>query len=214
MPDRRQFFESLGGLFLPTVLRSPPGLGWSNLPVVPDADPGELITHTRRVLTAAEAHGIPLSAGSLRAVEALPAAEVTEALQRVLDRWCLVDIHVNPEMRVKVARGPAGPHLVRGDWRAFLVKVRNEAGTTAALRASRAHAGETADRWLEASMMDDPPLAATLSGLELEYRILRLYSHEAGWREASLTFDVGQGTQDLGFRNELPILFDCRRLTH
>jgi hypothetical protein len=25
--------------------------------------------------------------------------------------------------------------------------------------------------------------------------------------EASLAFDVGQGTQDLGFRNEVPILF-------
>jgi hypothetical protein len=45
--------------------------------------------------------------------------------------------------------------------------------------------------------------------LELEYRIARLYSHAAGRREASLAFDVGQGTQDLGFRNELPILFEC-----
>jgi hypothetical protein len=178
--------------------------------VKPDVDPRELIAQALRVLAAAEGVGIPLSPGSVRAVEALPPATVTEALQRMLDRWCLVDVHINPEMRVKVARGPARPLLVRRDWRAFLVKVRNEAGTTAALRAGRAHASETADRWMEVSMVDDPPLAATLSGLALEYRILRLYSHVTGRREASLTFDVGQGTQDLGFRNELPILFDCR----
>ena len=29
--------------------------------------------------------------------------------------------------------------------------------------------------------------------------------------EAKLMFDVGQGTQDLGFRNSVPILFDCQK---
>jgi hypothetical protein len=38
---------------------------------------------------------------------------------------------------------------------------------------------------------------------------VQLYSRDAGKREATLTFDVGQGTQDLGFRSELPVLFDC-----
>ena len=32
--------------------------------------------------------------------------------------------------------------------------------------------------------------------------------HTSG--EAKLVFDVGQGTQDLGFRNELNVLFDCQ----
>ena len=36
-----------------------------------------------------------------------------------------------------------------------------------------------------------------------------LYSRDAGKREAKLAFDVGQGTQDLGFRNEVAILFEC-----
>ena len=43
-----------------------------------------------------------------------------------------------------------------------------------------------------------------LSGLVLEYRIVQLYSRDPGQREATLTFDVGQGTQDLGYRNEVP----------
>ena len=41
----------------------------------------------------------------------------------------------------------------------------------------------------------------------MEYRILQLYSRDAGRREATLVFNVGQGTQDLGFRSEVPILF-------
>ena len=50
---------------------------------------------------------------------------------------------------------------------------------------------------------DEQPLAAKLSGLALEYRIVQLYSRDAGKREAKIGFDVGQGTQDLGFRNEV-----------
>ena len=41
----------------------------------------------------------------------------------------------------------------------------------------------------------------------LEYRVLQLDAKEAGEEEAKLAFDVGQGSQDLGFRNAVPILF-------
>src|SRR5258707_2477582 len=53
-------------------------------------------------------------------------------------------------------------------------------------------------------------MTANLSGLKVEYAIGLLYSNEAGKREATIAFDVGQGTQDLGFRGEVPILFDVR----
>src|SRR5262249_45037796 len=48
------------------------------------------------------------------------------------------------------------------------------------------------------------------SGLKLEYRIISLYSRDTGQREAKISFNVGQGTQDLGFRNEVPVLFTCQ----
>ena len=44
----------------------------------------------------------------------------------------------------------------------------------------------------------------------MEYRIALLYSRDSGKREATLSFNVGQGTQDLGFRSDVPILFDCK----
>ena len=46
--------------------------------------------------------------------------------------------------------------------------------------------------------------------MNLEYRIIELFSRDRGQREAKLSFDVGQGTQDLGFRSEVNILFRCR----
>jgi hypothetical protein len=138
--------------------------------------------------------------------------------QAVLDRHCLAGVHINPEMRVKVARGAAGAELVEGGWRQFLVKVHNESGTTAELRVSSPQArrlagspqGEIEDRWLDLMMFNGQPLQPTLGGLEVEYRIVQLYSRDAGKREAKLAFDVGQGTQDLGFRNEADMLFECR----
>ncbi len=59
-------------------------------------------------------------------------------------------------------------------------------------------------------MYDKQPLKPQLSGLGLEYRIVNLYSRDRGKREAVIGFNVGQGTQDLGFRNTVPILFDCQ----
>ena len=63
------------------------------------------------------------------------------------------------------------------------------------------------DRFLDLEMFSAPPMTATLSGLEVEYAIALIYSSEAGRREATINFDVGQGTQDLGFRAEAPVLF-------
>ncbi len=56
---------------------------------------------------------------------------------------------------------------------------------------------------------DQQPLSKALSGLPLEYRIIQIYSRDAGRREATFSFNVGQGTQDIGFRNELDTLFTC-----
>ena len=49
-----------------------------------------------------------------------------------------------------------------------------------------------------------------LSGQPLEYAILQLNSKVLGQREARIGFHVGQGTQDLGFRNAIDVLFDCQ----
>jgi hypothetical protein len=194
----------------------------SHLPLVTDVPLQPLIAQVTRLLAAAEYLGEPLPPDHQRALdEAFKTTNETSAvtaIQRVLDCHCLVGVHINPQMRVKVAPGPAKRELVEHGWRQFLVKVHNEAGTTAVLRGisrqARRLAGampdELLDLWLDLQMFDSQPLTRTLSGLALEYRIVQLYSRDPGQREATLTFDVGQGTQDLGYRNEVPILFTIR----
>ena len=54
------------------------------------------------------------------------------------------------------------------------------------------------------------PLLPNLSGLKLEYAVLQIYSKDAGQREAEIGFNIGQGTQDIGFRNIINILFNIK----
>ena len=63
------------------------------------------------------------------------------------------------------------------------------------------------ERWAAISIYDKPPMTRRLSGLAVEYVILELFSRDSGQRSAQLAFSVGQGTQDVGYRNDLPILF-------
>jgi hypothetical protein len=224
---------ALAASFLAVVSRA--GRGTPG-PVVLELQP--LAAQVARVIEALTYLGAPLSDADRRALdEALAGTDeraATTRVQEILDRRCLLDVHINPESRVHVTQGKAAPELVEQGWRTFLVKVRNEAGVTAPLRVSspqalrvfaRGQGGfsmdprpaqtitprDVADRWLDLQVFDKPPLVPALSGLAVEYRILQLYSRDAGQREASIAVDVGQGTQDIGFRNDAPVLFKVAR---
>ncbi len=176
----------------------------------------------QRVVEAMDYLGFPLRGPDRHALASALAEEDPAALrdgvQSVLDRYALCGVEINPEMRVKVSRGPAAAVLPEQGWGQFLVKVLNQSGTTAPLKAFSPQAAslhnaapeDIPNQWIDLQMFQDQPLAPTLSGLELEYRILQLYSRDAGARQASLSFNVGQGTQDIGFRNEVDLLFNCQ----
>lgn len=189
-------------------------------PEVAGVEAQPLLVQVQRLGEAMAFLGEPLPAADQAALAALKAdggEAVASKVQEVLDRHCLAFITINPESRVKVVAGPAAPELSEAGWRHFLIKVHNEAGVTAPLAVEspqakplpNAAAGELADRWLEASMFESPPLEKPLSGLKLEYRLLQLYSRDAGKRSAVLAFNAGQGTQDLGFRADLTLTFNC-----
>lgn len=191
---------------------------WAQLPVVPNVELQPLAAQASRVLEALDSLGEPLPAKDAAAVKA---ARSVEDIQRILDAYCLIGVNINPESRVKAQQGPARPELVQQGWRSFLVKVHNEAGITPVLNADSRNAGMvptrpegTANlRWMDLQMYNKQPMKERLSGLEVEYRILQLYSRDAGKREAKLSFDVGQGTQDLGFRSDVDILFTAKPAT-
>jgi hypothetical protein len=198
-------------------------------------EPQPFLAQVERLVQAADFLGSPFSkeerARLLACVQRLDQASVAEA-RAVLDAKVLFVVNINPEQRVKVEAGRAAPELDESGWRQYLVRVDNEAGVTAPLKVSSPQskvvyvpgsppvapyakpkdpgAPALEARWLDVQMFDAQPLMPTLSGLELEYRIIQLYSRDAGKREATFSFDTGQGTQDLGFRNEVSLLFTCR----
>ncbi|HKQ38239.1 MAG TPA: CehA/McbA family metallohydrolase [Verrucomicrobiae bacterium] len=193
---------------------APPALFAAALPLVENVEFQPLAAQAKRILEASDYLGSPISKDDRRAIER---ASTAQEIQRALDKYCLFGVNINPEMRVKVAQGEARPALLEQGWRQFLVKVANESGTTAALKAESPNAQklfnspkeDVPNRWLELQMFDQQPLPKTLSGLTLEYRIIQLYSRDAGKRDAKFAFNVGQGTQDIGFRNEVDVLFNC-----
>lgn len=214
-------------LILPWIARG------EDLPLVTDVEYQPLAAQAKRVAEALEMQGQPLSAEAARALKAATEssdpAEGVRAIQRVFDPLCLAGIEINPESRVKARPGPARAEVVQHGWRVFLVKVQNDAGVTAELKVESPNAAplhkrstgspdpeptippsEVTQRWMDVGTFVDRPLNRPLSGLTLEYRILQLYSRDSGRREAKLAFNVGQGTQDLGFRSDVDILFECK----
>lgn len=184
----------------------------------------EALSFLGQPLLAADAQRINGAIGAAmgRSDEAAAVAE----LERVLDQYALAIVTINAESRVKVEVGPAKPELEQEGTRLFLVKVINGAGVTAKLQVQSENSGtvyiqsdrsaepamkltpeDLKQRWAEISLYDKNPMSERLSGLGLEYRILSVSSRDAGERSAMLSFNVGEGTQDIGFRNDATVLF-------
>jgi hypothetical protein len=182
-----------------------------------------LAANANRLLEALQFLGAPLAAETTQKLQVAVKARDARKIQELLDPHVLVVVTINPESRVKAARGPAPATLQQSGFVPVLIKVINESTVKQALRilcplsgpvssggASGNDPKAAKDRFLQVEMSTSPPMTDKLSGLNVEYAIALLYSSEAGKREATLSFDVGQGSQDLGFRGEVPILFDIR----
>ncbi len=189
-----------------------------------------LAQQVRRLEDALNYLGQPLPAktrDAINAAIAMPREEMAvEEIQQALDPFVIARVDINAESRVKVERGPAEASLVQGGSRFFLVKVINLANVTSPLVASSPNSGrvfipstgdpapkmvltqaDVRDRWAEISIYNRPPMEKSLSGLAIEYQILEVYSRDAGQRSADISFNAGQGTQDIGFRNDILVLF-------
>ena len=199
--------------------------GQTRVPLQPFAE------QVRQVEAALVYLGQPLTESDHKAIDQTIGGADDEAaavvhLQQILDKYTLAIIEINPESRVKVQLGAAKPELVEAGTRIFLVKVLNKAGVTAQLVAESPNAlpvfvqsdsspeppkavapADVRDRWMGIELFDKDPMSPRLSGLPLEYRILAVSSRDRGQRQAVISFNVGQGTQDVGFRNALSVLF-------
>jgi len=195
-----------------------------------------LAANVQRLVDALDYLGAPLPGDLRTALQSAGRARDATRLQALLEPRVLLAVHINPEARVRATRGPAPAALQQAGYTAVLVKIVNESGGTQKLQIGSPQAGPVyagmaklssermqqphlrenenvdgrTDRFLDLEMFTSPPMTSNLSGLEVEYAVALIYSSEAGRREATITVDVGQGTQDLGFRAEVPVLFSVK----
>ncbi len=206
------------------------------IPIIKSVEPQPLIAHAARIVEALEFVGSALPQQTKEQLEGVQQRSHTAAsaqqVQQLLDPFVLAYVDINPESRVKVHEGPVQPILNQEGWTTYLVKVHNAANITAALipespnalpflhRSTGGHRmkedhylapGSVDNRFIEMAIYEGRPLSGHLSGLEVQYFLIQFYTRSKGKREVKLGFNVGQGTQDIGFRNTIDILFDIRK---
>ncbi|HEY2252712.1 MAG TPA: hypothetical protein VGH74_16675, partial [Planctomycetaceae bacterium] len=231
-PSVRPFFTTTAAVLAFWLAVAPRMSAADDFLKVENVESQPLAAAVERLMEALDYVGSPLPAADREALQAAMketnAAKMAAAVQKVLDPHCVVGVTINPENRVSVIEGPAKKELIQQGWRTFLVKVHNLAGINPELKIESPNLApvykkstgradpklevtpaDVPNRWLGAVMFNAQPLKPPLSGLALEYRIVQLYSRDVGKREAKLGFNVGQGTQDIGFRNAVAVLFQC-----
>jgi len=172
------------------------------IPQVARVDAQPLLLQCQRLAEALESIGAPLPAAQLDALKNLSElkddAEITRMVQELLDPHCIAALEIGADGKLVAVPALNGIELDENGWRTVLVKVINHAGVTSRIRidspAARSipnsPAAEVAERWLSLSVFDGRPLAAELSGLGLEYRVIQLSAIGEGERTANLEFNV------------------------
>ena len=130
-------------------------------------------------------------------------------LRNAAELLTILKVQINPESRVKLAPVTLPESLVQHRTQRFLIEIHNEARIQAPLRirALDQSAGDVqpAD-WCDVRLVENLVSSSILSGEETEWKLLELSSDLAGRREVRFEADVGQGTQDLGFRSTTDVL--------
>jgi hypothetical protein len=217
---RRHVFAVIATALLPAALFA------QKFEVIDGVEGQPLGENATRLVKALDQIGAPLPKDLAKAIGDAAAARDAAAIQKLLDPNALVQVSISPEARVKAARGPAAAILQQYGETAVILKIVNDSTVKSALKVSSPQAGPVysgggSDRitkgakpdknhFLDLDLYAKQPMTGSLSGLKVEYAIALITSSEAGKREATLGFDVGQGTQDLGFRGEVPILFEIK----
>ncbi len=174
----------------------------------PPGQPDEPVRHAaERLLALADALGGGVADEAFRT--RVGRARSVDALAAAAEHLVTLRIHVNPESRVKLRVVHPVGDLVVGRPRPLLVAIVNEAGVTAPLSLScrdrSLGAARPAD-FCRVTLRDDGLSAPRLGGAALEWKLADITVAAPGRWEVGLEADVGQGTQDLGFRSTADVL--------
>ena len=131
--------ESFTPLFL-SIACLALGQAQTTLPIA-DVEGQPLGASAARLIEAMELLGVPLAMPVVEKLNQAIQDRDEEDIQQILDPHALLAISLNPEVRVKVRRGPAKALLRQGGYTPFIVKVFNDSTVTRPLRVASPQAG-------------------------------------------------------------------------
>jgi len=144
-------------------------------------------------------------------LKAVADSDSEQSLRDALEPVTFLSASVNPESRVKISAKRERITLHHGRPQRFLIQIDNTAGITAPLAIQAidiASDPPQAATWCDIQIIDSPFSSVYCTGAASEFKVVELLAREAGLREVRLVADVGQGTQDLGFRATADIQID------
>jgi hypothetical protein len=194
MTRSRLFLLAIGAAIL-----SPTFAAAQKLEVVGGVEGQPLAANVTRLLTALEFLGSPLPKGDVAALQAAVKDKDAAKIQELLDPHVLVQVSLNPESRVKAARGPVAATLQQHGYTPVLLKIVNESTVKSALNVHCPQAGPVysgaglqkadpkadksiVERFLQVELYTAQPMTSKLSGLKVEYAIVLISSSESGKR--------------------------------
>src|SRR3954470_14907958 len=113
----------------------------ADIPVVGDVEGQPLAANASRVLTALDTLGAPLPEDVTKALKKAIDDKDAKAVQELLDKHVLFAVTINPEARLKVAKGPGSTALQQSGWTPVLVKVMNDSTVKKQLKIMSPQAG-------------------------------------------------------------------------
>jgi hypothetical protein len=193
-----------------------------SLPTIARVEPQPLLSQALRLQEALNFLGSPLPHEDAIRLKNLQRKnlthDVSQTIQNILDPYCIAFININSQKNLTATVSATKLKLLKSGWRSFLIKIHNEAKLKGLLevqspqaepvlhiasgqaRAKKENAltkSDVSNRFLELSIYRNRPLQPTLSGLDLEYVVLQIYSSEGGAREAEITFSINNDHKEL-----------------
>src|SRR5262249_15865041 len=106
-----------------------------------DVEGQPLAANAQRLMDALQFLGAPLPAEGATALQAAAMDRDARKIQELLDPHVLIVVTLNPESRVKAARGPAVATIQQGGYVPIVIKVVNDSTVQQALRVSSPQSG-------------------------------------------------------------------------
>ena len=180
-------------------------LAAGDTPRIVDVEGQPLGANVGRLIQTLDFLGAPLPKDLVKTLNEAVKKRDARKLQALLDSHATFVVSLNPEVRVKVVRGPGKATLQQAGFTPLLVKVVNDSTVTRQLRIHSPQTGPvysgaalailkrqaqtelnnnenvqgTTDRFLKVDLFQKPPMTMKFSGLEVECAIALIYSQES-----------------------------------